>query len=122
MDQIKKYEFRKVLDELRDKSGRGTELVSVYIPPDKQISDVTAQLRDEHGQAMNIKKMQKMNSACSRMRWASLLKYGEKNISYNRGSIPIKIVIGAILLPDPIDQIQDDRNRLRVGGLSCKAK
>lgn len=55
MDQIRKYEFRKVLEELRKKSGRGTELVSVYIPPDKQVSDVTSQLRDEHGQAMNIK-------------------------------------------------------------------
>lgn len=42
MDQINKYEFKKVLEELREKSGRGTELVSVYIPPDKQISDVTS--------------------------------------------------------------------------------
>lgn len=55
MDPLKKYEFRKVLEELREKSGRGTELVSVYIPQDKQISDVTSQLRSEHGQAMNIK-------------------------------------------------------------------
>ncbi len=55
MDQIKKYEFKKALEELMEKSGRGTELVSVYIPPDKQISDVTSHLRDEHGQAMNIK-------------------------------------------------------------------
>ena len=43
------------MEDLRKKSGRGTELVSVYIPPDKQISDVTSHLRDEHGQAMNIK-------------------------------------------------------------------
>ncbi|RJS70754.1 MAG: peptide chain release factor 1 [Candidatus Syntrophoarchaeum sp. WYZ-LMO15] len=50
-----RYEFKKKLEELRGKSGRGTELVTVYIPPDKQISDVTAQLRDEHGQASNIK-------------------------------------------------------------------
>ncbi|NAS88358.1 peptide chain release factor 1 [ANME-1 cluster archaeon AG-394-G21] len=55
MDQIKKYEFRKILEELREKTGRGTELVSVYIPYDKQISDVTSQLRSEYGQAMNIK-------------------------------------------------------------------
>ena len=55
MDQIKKYEFRKMLEELREKTGRGTELVSVYIPQDKQISDVTSQLRSEYGQAMNIK-------------------------------------------------------------------
>jgi len=50
-----KYEFKRMLEELRSKSGRGTELISLYIPPDKQISDVTAQLRDEHGQASNIK-------------------------------------------------------------------
>ena len=28
------YEFKKVLKELAQKRGRGTELVSVYIPPD----------------------------------------------------------------------------------------
>ncbi|HOK58490.1 peptide chain release factor aRF-1 [Methanothrix sp.] len=50
-----KYEFKRLLDELRSKSGRGTELISLYIPPDKQISDVMAQLREEHGQAANIK-------------------------------------------------------------------
>jgi peptide chain release factor subunit 1 len=51
----RKYEFKKKLEELGKKSGRGTELITVYIPPDKQISDVTSQLRDEHGQASNIK-------------------------------------------------------------------
>ncbi|MHC1631624.1 MAG: peptide chain release factor aRF-1 [Methanotrichaceae archaeon] len=50
-----KYEFKRMLEDLRSKSGRGTELISLYIPPDKQISDVTSQLRDEHGQASNIK-------------------------------------------------------------------
>lgn len=50
-----KYEFKRLLDELRSKTGRGTELISLYIPPDKQISDVAAQLREEYGQAANIK-------------------------------------------------------------------
>ncbi len=50
-----KYEFKRLLEDLRTKSGRGTELISLYIPPDKQIFDVTSQLRDEHGQASNIK-------------------------------------------------------------------
>ncbi len=54
-EDFDRYEFKKKLEELREKSGRGTELVTVYIPPDKQISDVTSQLRDEHGQASNIK-------------------------------------------------------------------
>lgn len=51
----KKYEFKKKLEELRTKKGRGTELISLYIPPDKQISDITSQLKGEHGQAANIK-------------------------------------------------------------------
>ncbi|WP_292467793.1 peptide chain release factor aRF-1 [Methanolobus sp.] len=50
-----KYEFKKKLEELRVKKGRGTELISLYIPPTKQISDVTSQLKGEHGQAANIK-------------------------------------------------------------------
>ena len=44
-----KYEFKRLLDGLRGKTGRGTELISLYIPPDKQISDVTSQLREEYG-------------------------------------------------------------------------
>ncbi|HPS90544.1 MAG TPA: peptide chain release factor aRF-1 [Methanothrix sp.] len=50
-----KYEFKRLLDNLRSKTGRGTELISLYIPPDKQIHDVTSQLREEYGQAANIK-------------------------------------------------------------------
>jgi len=52
------YEVKKTLKELEDKRGRGTELVSVYIPPDKQVSDVTKQMRDELGQSSNIKSKQ----------------------------------------------------------------
>jgi len=40
---------------LRSKRGRGTELISLYIPHDKQIHEVVAQLREEYGQASNIK-------------------------------------------------------------------
>jgi len=50
-----RYEFKRLLDSLRSKTGRGTELISLYIPPDKQISDVMSQLREEYGQASNIK-------------------------------------------------------------------
>ena len=49
------YEFKKTLKELSDKRGKGTELVSVYIPPDKQLSDVGKHMRDELGQSANIK-------------------------------------------------------------------
>ena len=91
MDQIKKYEFRKVLEELRKKSGRGTELVSVYIPPDKQISDVTSHLREEYGQAMNIKsKSTRTNVQSSLDSLLSKLKYvhvGENGVVIFCGAV-----------------------------------
>ncbi len=51
----KKYEFKRTLEALRNKHGRGTELISLYIPHDKQIHEVSNQLREEFGQASNIK-------------------------------------------------------------------
>ncbi|BAI62752.1 peptide chain release factor subunit 1 [Methanocella paludicola SANAE] len=50
-----KYEFKKQLEELKSKQGQGTELISLYIPHEKRISDVVAYLRDEHGSSANIK-------------------------------------------------------------------
>ena len=50
-----KNEFKHLLDDLWSKTGRGTELISLYIPPDKQISDVTAQLRKECGLTADVK-------------------------------------------------------------------
>ncbi|MDR0912438.1 MAG: peptide chain release factor aRF-1 [Methanobrevibacter sp.] len=52
------YEFKRTLNELKEKKGKGTELVSVYIPHDKQLSDVTKHMRDELGQSANIKSKQ----------------------------------------------------------------
>ncbi|MDP2845592.1 MAG: peptide chain release factor 1, partial [Candidatus Methanoperedens sp.] len=49
----KKYEFKRTLEVLRNRRGRGTELISLYIPHDKQIHEVAAQLREEFGQASN---------------------------------------------------------------------
>lgn len=44
-----------MLSMLASKEGRGTELISLYIPPGKQISEVMAMLREEYGTASNIK-------------------------------------------------------------------
>jgi peptide chain release factor subunit 1 len=59
MDEARRrYEFRKTLEKLEAKEGMGTELITLYIPPDKQIYDVTNQLKDEFGQCANIKSKQ----------------------------------------------------------------
>jgi len=49
------YQFRRMLEELEGKRGRGTELISVYITPDFDLAKVLQQLRDEQGTASNIK-------------------------------------------------------------------
>jgi peptide chain release factor subunit 1 len=50
-----KYDFKRALEEIRTLKGRGTELISVYVPANKQISDVAAYLREEFSQSSNIK-------------------------------------------------------------------
>ncbi|TFH05462.1 MAG: peptide chain release factor 1 [Methanosarcina sp.] len=49
-----KYVLKKKLETLKNKSGKSTELISLYIPSDKKISDVITHLREEHEQASNI--------------------------------------------------------------------
>jgi peptide chain release factor subunit 1 len=54
-DSVKRYKLTKMLNELSNFSGHGTELVTVYIPPRRQLFDVISQLRNEAGTASNIK-------------------------------------------------------------------
>ena len=49
------YRLRKILDTLARKEGSHTELITLYVPPGKQISDAINMLRDEYGTASNIK-------------------------------------------------------------------
>ncbi len=49
------FRLKKTLAALSGKEGRGTELISLYVPPGKKISDVITNLRDEYGTASNIK-------------------------------------------------------------------
>jgi peptide chain release factor subunit 1 len=57
-DDRRKYEFRKVIEDLTEYEGSGTQLVSIYVPPDKQISDIVAHVTQEHSEASNIKSKQ----------------------------------------------------------------
>lgn len=49
------FRLKKALGTLSRKEGRGTELVSLYVPPDRQISEVVSMLKQEYGTAANIK-------------------------------------------------------------------
>jgi peptide chain release factor subunit 1 len=49
------FRLRKTLNTLASKEGRATELITLYVPPGKQVSDAINMLRDEYGTASNIK-------------------------------------------------------------------
>ncbi len=60
-----RYDFKKSMQEIMNYKGRGTELISVYIPETKLISDVMAYLREEQSQASNIKSKNTMKNVTS---------------------------------------------------------
>ncbi|MGC8568833.1 MAG: peptide chain release factor aRF-1 [Nitrososphaeria archaeon] len=54
-DSVEVYRVKRLLTELANVSGRGTELISLYIPPKRPPYDVINQLKEEYGTASNIK-------------------------------------------------------------------
>lgn len=58
MTQAQKYHFRRLVEEIAAKKGMHTELVTVYVPADKLISDITTHLKNELGESANIKSKQ----------------------------------------------------------------
>jgi len=60
-----RYDFKKAMQEITSYRGRGTELISVYVPNSKLISDVMAYLREEQSQASNIKSKTTMKNVTS---------------------------------------------------------
>lgn len=55
MDAREKLEFEQLIEELGEYKGRHTELISVCIPSGFNVNQVTRQIEDEKGTAVNIK-------------------------------------------------------------------
>ena len=65
LTQRQKYDLKRQLEELKGCKGRHTELISLYVPPNKQIHDVTSYLRNEYSQSQNIKSKTTMKNVLS---------------------------------------------------------
>jgi len=63
--QRQKYDLKRKIEELKACKGRHTELISLYVPPSKQIFDVTAYLKNEYSQSQNIKSKTTMKNVLS---------------------------------------------------------
>ncbi len=53
--QLMRYTFRRTLEEIAECEGRGTELITLYVPEGRSIPDVVNYLKNEYAQASNIK-------------------------------------------------------------------
>jgi len=117
--QSRRLKLKFNLEELRKMKGYGTELVTVYLPPDRQISDVRQLLQNEHGQAANIKsKGTKKN-----VQGAIESALSTLNNYRNAGERGLAIFVGAIIVgnnktrminvtvDDPPEEIQSVRYR-----------
>ena len=65
MTPRQKYDIKRKLEELKSCRGRHTELISLYIPPNKKIFDVNAYLKNEYSQSQNIKSKTTMKNVLS---------------------------------------------------------
>ncbi|GAH03997.1 unnamed protein product [marine sediment metagenome] len=65
MTQRQKYDLKRKLEELKTCKGRHTELISLYIPPNKQIFAVNTYLKNEYSQSQNIKSKTTMKNVIS---------------------------------------------------------
>jgi len=65
MTQRQKYDLKRQLEELKACRGRHTELISLYVPPNKQIFDVNSYLKNEYSQSQNIKSKTTMKNVIS---------------------------------------------------------
>jgi peptide chain release factor subunit 1 len=55
MDKNERYRLQQEIERISQYRGRATELVSLYVPPTKLVSDVASYLRNELSQSANIK-------------------------------------------------------------------
>ena len=96
LSRTRRVKLKALLSDLRTKVGSGTELVTLIIPPDRQISDARGMLQNEHGQAANIKSKgtRKNVQAAIESAIAALGKY--KTPGHNG----LAIFVGAVKIPN----------------------
>ncbi len=107
-----RYAFKLTLENLSLYKGRNTELITLLVPPTKQIFDVTNYLRNEQGQSANIKsKTTRKNvsgaieSILSRLR--NVKTPPENGIAFFVGHVPVgadqtKMITEVIEPPAPL--------------------
>ncbi|MGA1820015.1 MAG: peptide chain release factor aRF-1 [Thermoplasmatota archaeon] len=109
---MQRYDFRRKIEEIEGYKGRATELITLLIPPTKQIPDVANYLRNELSQSSNIKSkstrknvMAAIESILSRLR--NIRFPPENGMAFFVGHVPIgadqtRMVAHVIEPPTPL--------------------
>jgi peptide chain release factor subunit 1 len=90
----RRLRLKMALEELREMKGFGTELVTIIIPPDRQVSDARAMLQNEHGQAANIKSKGTRKNVQGAIESALSTLNGLKNAGENG----IAVFVGSVII------------------------
>ena len=112
-DSLLRFRLKRNLERLTAREGRGTELVSLYVPYGRQVSEVVAMLNNEYGTASNIKSnttRKNVQDAITRVtqRMKMFKKVPENGLVIFCGAIPQngpgseKIELYVISLPESI--------------------
>ncbi len=113
---LEKYKVKKQIEKLSKIRGYGTELISLYIPQTKKVSDVLNYLKQESSTAVNIKSkstrknvLSAIETVIQRLKLIPQATVKEKSMVFFCGAIPQngqgteKIEIYPIIPPRPIN-------------------
>jgi peptide chain release factor subunit 1 len=113
-NDLKIYKIKQLIDDLRQKKGFHTELISLYIPYDRKISDVTNHLKNEISESQNIKSKltrknvtDSINSLLGQLR--NITEVPENGLIMFSGAIPQSNTAGTekneLYIVDPPDRV-----------------
>jgi peptide chain release factor subunit 1 len=117
-NDLKIYKTKQLLGDLKKKKGFHTELVSLYIPHDRKISDVTNHLKNEVSESQNIKSkltkknvLDSINSLLGKLK--NIKKIPENGLVMFSGAIPQGNTAGTekneLFIVEPPDRIKTFR-------------
>ena len=117
--QARRLRLKIALEDLREMKGYGTELVTVILPPDRQVHDARSLLQNEHGQAANIKSKSTRKNVQGAIESAisSLNRFknaGERGIALFVGAVIVgnnKTRMVNVVINDPPEPLQSFRYR-----------
>jgi len=117
-NDLKIYKIKKLLEELKKKKGFHTELISLYIPHDRKISDITNHLKNEVSESQNIKSkltrknvLDSINSLLGKLK--NIKNVPENGLVMFSGAIPQSNTAGTerneLYIVEPPDRIKTFR-------------